>query len=150
MAHGSFDVFSFDPTQAQWLAVAGVVFDIFGAVILSRAFILSRAVELARQIENRWAGNSDLLRALCEQSVDARFGVVLLVGGFAMQAASSAGVKIPLVGMLWLSLILAVIVAGYLALRQWLVRRYYMAAVDKSNSDDQDKTILRRLFGKPG
>ena len=60
------EALSLDLNQTQWFAVDGILFDIVGAIILSRAFIWSRPAELALQTETRWSGNTDLLRALSE------------------------------------------------------------------------------------
>src|SRR4051812_42835894 len=85
---------SVDLGHAQWLAVAGVVYDIVGALMLARALMWSRPQDLAAQTEPRWAGNADLLKALCEQTNDAKWGSCLFVLGFVLQAASSAGVTL--------------------------------------------------------
>src|SRR5258705_12425181 len=84
----------FDLSQVQSLSLAGVLYDIAGAMILSRAFIWSRVAALVKQTQSMWTGNPNLLRALCEQATDAKWGASLLVAGFLMQAATSAGVKI--------------------------------------------------------
>src|SRR5436853_608318 len=93
---------TYDETQAAYLAVAGNTFDIIGAVILSRALMWSRPGHLARQAAASWDMNTKLLRALCEQTLDAKWGVNILGLGFTFQAVSAAGVKMDLISSLLL------------------------------------------------
>jgi hypothetical protein len=143
---------TFDPGQFALLAVAGVIYDIFGALLLSRALMWSRPQDLAGQtVGTSWAGNADLLRALCEQTTDARWGAGLLILGFALQAASSLGLKID--GLLFAILIAValLLLISYQLSRNTLVKRQYMKAVDASDGEEGDKAVLRRSFDtKPG
>jgi hypothetical protein len=137
---------SIDLSHAQWLAVAGVAYDIVGALMLARALMWARPQDLAAQTESRWAGNADLLKALCEQTNDAKWGSILFVLGFVLQAASSAGVKLDLVCLLMLGVLLLAVIICYLFGRPRMVRASYMRAIDALAGDAEDKRIMREAF----
>jgi hypothetical protein len=75
-------------TDPNYLNVAGLVFDIAGASLLARSIFFNRAAGIAAQARPTWDDNYDLRLALCEQRVDAWFGLPLLVAGFFAQLAS--------------------------------------------------------------
>jgi hypothetical protein len=138
---------SIDPTQAQYLAVLGLVYDIAGALMLSRALIWSRPEDLAKQQDVRWFGNSALLRELCKQTTDSQWGAFFLAFGFAIQAMSALGIKthaiiIGLLGLAFIGLLLL-----YACRRDSLVRARYMAAVERMSGDDEDKRLMKEAYG---
>ena len=137
---------SIDLTHAQWLAVAGVLYDIVGALMLARALMWARPQDLAAQTESRWAGNADLLKALCEQTNDAKWGSFLFILGFVLQAASSAGVILNPIALPILGILLLMLITGYWFWRPRTVRASYMRAVDALAGDAEDKRIMRDLF----
>lgn len=84
----------FDLNQAAWLAVVGALYDIAGAYLLSKALFAVKPKELIIQASSGWGGfSTPMLRMFCEQKVDSRFGLGLMICGFALQALSSAGMK---------------------------------------------------------
>jgi hypothetical protein len=90
---------TFDVNQAVWLSVLGALYDIAGAYLLSKALFIVKPKGLLMQASSGYGGfSAHILRMFCEQKVDARFGLGLLIGGFILQALSSAGVK---VNFLW-------------------------------------------------
>ena len=75
-------------------AVAGLAYDIVGAVVLAEAIAATRTEILVNQARHRGqfsTGNLSLFAALEDQRHDARFGLVFLVGGFALQLLPAFG-----------------------------------------------------------
>ena len=75
-------------------AIAGLVYDIVGAVVLAEAIAATRIAGLASQARNHGqfsTGNLALFAALEDQRHDARFGLGLLVTGFALQLLAALG-----------------------------------------------------------
>jgi hypothetical protein len=138
-------VISFVVSQLQLLAAAGVITDIVGAIILSRALVFSRPADLLRQQQPRYCGNPDLLKALSEQGYDARYGGSLLLAGFVLQLLGNLGIQVSL-GVFWFILLaLMAAIAAYLAIRTRSVRSLYMAAVDYE-VDESDREALKGLY----
>jgi hypothetical protein len=109
------------------LTVAGLIYDIGGAALLARALFFSSIGELRTQATVRITGMPGLQRALCEQRVDARFGLVLLIVGFLLQLVGSLISTSAAAVLTVLLLIFAVVVVGYWGLRTKLVERDYRA-----------------------
>src|SRR3954470_16209937 len=75
-------------------AIAGLVYDIVGAVVLAEAIAATRTPLLVSQARNHGqfsTGNLALFGALEDQRHDARFGLALLVAGFALQLLAAFG-----------------------------------------------------------
>jgi drug/metabolite transporter (DMT)-like permease len=140
---------TFDNQQVSWLGLTGVIFDIAGAIILSRSFIWARPRDIGNQaIGLSWVGNTGLLKALAEQKIDARWGAGLLVAGFILQAASSAGLKLQHPWEVAPGALLVVAVIVYMLRRDHFVRKVYdnsTAAADDVSIEDQ--RIIRDSFG---
>ncbi len=71
--------------SANLFSVAGVAYDIAGAILLAQAIVFSRDKLIAAQSGTYFGGNSALFAALEEQRHDGRFGLGLLVIGFFFQ-----------------------------------------------------------------
>jgi hypothetical protein len=127
---------SWDTESASWLGVVGILYDIAGAMMLSYALMWSRPQVLARQSAGSWDLNIDLLYAFCEQTVDARWGATFLIAGFLLQAASSAGVKIAPLQSGVLGVVLLIMLAIYMSIRQASIRRRCMAAIDALDENE--------------
>jgi hypothetical protein len=85
----------FDLSQATWLSAIGAIYDIAGAYLLSKALFAVKPIGLIMQASSGWGGfSTPLLRMFCEQKVDSRFGLGLLILGFILQALSSTGMKL--------------------------------------------------------
>lgn len=81
----------FDPGRAAPLAVAGRIWDIAGAFFLGKALVFSKDKSIMAQAGAYWDFSLPLLLMLCEQRVDARFGLSLLGFGFFLQIVASIG-----------------------------------------------------------
>ena len=81
-------------TQVTWLAVAGLLWDMAGAFFLAKALIFVRDFDLRRRSGTYFDLSIPLLRSLCEQRRDARYGLSLLAAGFSLQLGSAAGVRV--------------------------------------------------------
>ncbi len=76
------------------LSIAGVGYDIVGAILLAQAIVRTRHETLVRQARHGGqfsGGNLPLFAALEEQRHDARFGLAFLVGGFLLQLITAFG-----------------------------------------------------------
>src|SRR5438034_4450882 len=96
------------------LAVAGLVYDIVGAILLAEAIVGTRDEILVNQARHRGqfsTGNLSLFAALEEQRHDARLGLAFLVIGFFLQLFANLGYILPL-GWLWGLVFAAFIAAG--------------------------------------
>jgi hypothetical protein len=109
------------------LTVAGLIYDIGGATLLARALFFSSTRTLMIQATVRITGMPGLQKALCEQRVDARFGLVLLILGFLLQLVGSLISTSAAAVLAVLLFILAVVVVAYCGLRRKLVERDYRA-----------------------
>jgi len=82
-------------TIANVVAICGMIFDILGAVILARTFVVKRPHEVFREVNSVgcWdfpitVGARNLLVSWLVQSREAKTGAVILALGFALQAIS--------------------------------------------------------------
>ena len=77
------------------LSVAGVAYDIVGAILLAQAIVFSREKLVAAQSGTYVGGNPAVFAALDEQQHDGRFGLGLLVLGFVFQFLGSLNIALP-------------------------------------------------------
>lgn len=109
----------------NYLNVVGLVFDIVGAALLAKSIFFNLSASISAQATPTYDDNSALRLALCEQRVDAWFGMPMLLLGFAVQLASDF-LSIEFVGAALMSLLALLYVAAYCFLRGKLVE-YSMA-----------------------
>ena len=107
-------------------SIAGVVYDIAGAILLAEAIALTSDKTLVQQSQYRQfsGGNLELFRALAEQRHDARFGLGLLVAGFSLQLFGPLGYALTigwLSGLLLTGLLMAVLVWWRIAAKRLAV-----------------------------
>lgn len=101
-------------TTPNLIAIAGIVYDIAGAMLLVQAIVRTRDEILVRQSQHRRfsGGNLELFKALDWQRHDACFGLGLLVAGFILQLFAAIGFALP-VSWLGGSLLTVVLVAAF-------------------------------------
>jgi hypothetical protein len=104
----------------NYLNVAGLVFDIAGAALLAKSIFFNQATSIAAQATPTWGDNYGLRLALCEQRVDAWFGLPLLVVGFLVQLASDL-VSVDALSAIVLGLLALLAVASYFFFKEKLV-----------------------------
>lgn len=80
-----------DPTKASYLSASGLLWDLAGAWYLAKAFIFSKDDAIRAQSGTYYDLSVPVLRALCEQRLEAKFGVIHLFIGFGMQFLSAVG-----------------------------------------------------------
>jgi hypothetical protein len=139
----------FDLSQATWLSAIGAIYDIAGAYLLSKALFAVKPTELIMQASSGYGGfSTPLLRMFCEQKVDSRFGLVLLIGGFILQALSSAGMK--LIGSIALALLLPAIgvVVWYKLRGASMVRKLVRAALETRFEGAESERLMKQAFEK--
>ncbi len=85
--------FSFSQSNSSPLAAAGAIWDLVGAFYLAKALIFNPDQSMRRQAGAYWDISIPLLRSLCEQRIDARFGIAMLMIGFLLQLLGSMGIK---------------------------------------------------------
>ena len=104
-------------------SVAGIIYDIAGAILLAEAIVRTRHETFVLQSQHREysGGNVELFGAFEEQRHDAWFGLGLLVGGFVLQLFAAIGCML---AVSWLSgsSFAAVLVAVLLWWRIWAKR----------------------------
>ncbi len=105
------------------LVAIGLAYDIVGVIVLGWTLALSPSEVLKAQAGTFYNFNQELLRALVAQRIDARFGLSLLVLGFALQLVGALAADAP-AACDWIAAgLLGVIVASYAALRRRLTDR---------------------------
>lgn len=72
----------------NWINLLGLVFDIFGAILLGRAVVFNSTAKIAQQVATAWNYNKRLIPAVVEQRIDGVLGLVLLIAGFVLQGIS--------------------------------------------------------------
>ena len=104
--------------------VVGLIYDIVGAIFLVVAIFFNSPAKIAHQAGTYWDSSSYAGKALVEQTVDARVGLLILVAGFVFQmfgqwlGDGDFGLLLVLVAAIIL------LTAAYLArARRWFVDR---------------------------
>ncbi|WP_426231081.1 hypothetical protein [Pararhizobium sp. DWP3-4] len=80
-------------TTATWLSAAGICWDISGGILLSKGLLMSDN-SLSMRSGSYWGSSPPAVRGLCEQRIDAKFGLWQLLAGFFLQLLSSAGLVV--------------------------------------------------------
>jgi len=75
--------------EPNFVNVAGLCYDIAGAVLLGRAVIFNKKEKIAQQVGSYWDYNKPLIPSVVEGRIDAVVGLGLMVAGFVLQAAST-------------------------------------------------------------
>jgi hypothetical protein len=104
----------------NYLNVAGLVFDIVGAALLAKSIFFNPAESIAAQASPTWDDNYGLRLALCEQRVDAWFGMPMLILGFLVQLASDF-VSVDIFAASLMAVFALLFLAGYLLFKGRLV-----------------------------
>ena len=78
----------------QWLAAAGLCWDLSAAIALSRGFFGLSNQQLKRLSRSYWGANPSAVRSFCEQRRDTRFGLIHLAVGSAIQILAALGLTI--------------------------------------------------------
>lgn len=119
------------------LIVVGLIHDVAGAMILVRAIAFARDKIINAQAGTYWGGNNALLRALCEQRYDARWGLALIVTGFLWQIV--AQILSSTAYLLEISLIsLVASPIAYLAFREKSVARKTAQLINRRNLESRE------------
>jgi len=71
------------------LTVIGLAFDVVGVILLALSFLGAKTRQMVTMAGAAWGGNKVVFGSLMLQRTDARFGLPLLVAGFAIQAIGS-------------------------------------------------------------
>lgn len=132
---------SFVAESATLLAAAGIAWDISGGVALSRGLILDNDT-LRRRAGSYWGSSPPAIRGLCEQRLDAKFGLAQLLFGFSLQLLSGIGINVSLMAAIGLSVDIAA---------AWPLYRYnlpYWVAIASLRHAESDTTedAWRRHF----
>jgi hypothetical protein len=105
------------------LIVVGLIYDAAGVWALARAFAFGRLWGLQWQSLTLPGGNLETFRALVLQRSDARWGLILIVLGFAFQIAGTCGLKVPSSACVALFILLIPTLAVYDERRTYLQRK---------------------------
>jgi hypothetical protein len=105
------------------LALAGIAWDISGAIALSRGWFFVSDERLKAQTGSAWGANPAAGRSSAETRLDTRFGLGQLLVGFVLQFAAAAGFAIPFTITLLALGVIALAWAVYLHnYPYWIVR----------------------------
>ena len=74
-------MFGYAVENATLLGAAGIAWDISGGIALSKGLIMDDET-LRRRAGSYWGSSPPAIRGLCEQRIDARFGLAQLLLGF--------------------------------------------------------------------
>ncbi len=74
--------------SVNYVNLAGLVFDIVGAVLLGRAVAFNSREKIAQQVATAWGFNKQLIPHVVEGRLEAVTGLMILVAGFMIQGAS--------------------------------------------------------------
>ena len=125
-------------TIANVVVICGLIFDILGAVLLARTFVMKRPHEVFREVESfgHWdfpvtLGARNLLVSWLVQSREAKTGAVILALGFALQAVSQV---LPNEETSWALAILLFSVAASIWLFLWLQSLFVRRAAHEAQS----------------
>ena len=131
-------------TIGYWIAVAGLICDIAGALLLAKAVIIRRSDQIQEEATTRWSQpNWTYIESAVNARTDGWFAGGLLVTGFSLQSAGSLVEGNIVRGLLiaWLSrreflvVIFALVFVAILVLASWSRRKRW------SNS----LNVLKRL-----
>lgn len=141
------------------VAICGMIFDILGAVILARTFVVKRPHEIFREVRSFgcWdypvtVGARNLLVSWLVQSLEAKTGAAILAVGFTLQAISQVLLEEPAPWAPAVLLLTALIsIWLFFLLQSLFVRRaareahgYYVAIERGEIPDDWKGEILLR------
>lgn len=138
-----------DPSQISFLTAVGLWFDILGAVLLAKAFATAtdRALALAFDVGTYQDFNPPALKALCEQRIDAKFGLALLLTGFFLQLLSSLGVMVHTVAGLMLAALTIPAAIFYETKRYyWTMKAYVRITAGINPGWIPNNALRQRLF----
>jgi hypothetical protein len=109
--------------EANYVNLAGLIYDIVGAVLLGRAVIFNSKEKIAQQVGTAWGYNKHLIPVVVEGRIDAAVGLVVLTTGFVLQAISlfcpgNAAVTLVLVVVLAIVMVLYILGLSHMVQRQ--------------------------------
>ena len=97
--------------QVSQFAAAGIMWDISGALFLSRGYLFVSNEKLAKISESAWGMSFSKVRYDNEQRIHTQFGLSQLIVGFLIQMAAALGVRtsssvalsiVLCIGLVWL------------------------------------------------
>lgn len=127
------------PFALGW-SVIGLFYDIVGAIFLAYAIFFNSPAKIAHQAATYWNSSPFAIRALAEQTVDARAGLILLVVGFVLQIVGqwhSSGNVYGSVSLL--ALLLAFVIAHLAFLRNRFTDRLVARVKAHENRDGESE-----------
>jgi hypothetical protein len=146
-------------TNSTVLAIAGMVLDVLGAVILARSFVMKRPREVFRELKSFGVfdfhitpGARDLLLSWLVQSIEARTGAGILALGFFLQGLAQLLPPVSISHAGWLlGAAVVIAVVAFFRLQEWFVRvaarqasAFYEELADEASSDDWRQAIPAR------
>ncbi len=129
----------------NYLSGAGLVWDIAGAYLLGRGlWVTDRSIlDLA---SSGYGITLPILRSSCEQRIDTKFGLWMLITGFAIQAVSSIWLKVDFALATWVALSVGLPLIWMAAhYKVWVLMDTFRALEMRAHRDLQEET-LRRAF----
>jgi hypothetical protein len=104
-------------------AVAGLLFDIFGAATLGYTMASARDEFIGDKLLMYWGGNPKVVQDACQQTYDMQWGLGWLIGGFWLQMVGALNVRGNGWGLLICGVVLVFSWVLMISLRSRVVRR---------------------------
>jgi hypothetical protein len=134
---------------SNYLGAAGLVWDIAGAWLLSRGMWIEDK-SVMKLSSSGWGFSTSLLRSYCEQRLDTKLGLQLLILGFLIQAVSSAGISVDITCAIWVALLVLVPLGWFYAhYKVWVLRDTFCALETRSVRDVQEATVRETFSDYP-
>jgi hypothetical protein len=124
-------------SSPNFIGVAGIAYDIFGAIILANGIVFVRSKSILHQAVSYVGFSPALVKLHSEQKADGVVGLLLLICGFILQGLSTYGFNSNLEGLLALLTILVISLAFYFLGRRALVKRLFTGALRTHRSIDE-------------
>ncbi|OKP79649.1 hypothetical protein BTE77_05985 [Ensifer adhaerens] len=134
---------SWNAATVPWLATAGIIWDLSGAIALVRGFFFTSDRQLEQQFGSYWGANPSAYRAFFEQRLDTRFGLTHLILGFSLQLLASLGLRASFGAAL---LIISPIIISWFAFQAGRSYRAAFDAVRLSVTLDAQEEVWRQHF----
>lgn len=99
------------PSNVSWLNASGAIWALAGGLFLSRGLLMADDA-IKRRAGTYWDSSPPAIRGLCEQRIEAKFGLAQILIGFLLQLVASLGVTVSL-GLGVLSVLSIAFVAHY-------------------------------------
>lgn len=130
----------------SWLAMAGIAWDISGAIALSRGLFFVGDEQIKLQNATYWNANPFKQRAEAEARMDTKYGLIQLVVGFSFQFLAAAGASIPFAPAMFFFSAIAISWTIYLYNYPYWTVRDALQLICASSEGEPSEHVVRNVF----